>query len=110
MIYLFHAVAFLVVTWWLYLAGINLLDARAAKTLHPVALVLGSPILVVGYCLDVFYNVLLFMLLFWDIPKELTITQRLRRYKAGPDGKRKKLAMLIANIFLNPFVRGGAHV
>lgn len=58
---------------------------------------------------DVLQQLTLFTVLFWDWPKEGTVTQRLSRYKSDswPDGKRKKAAYAICNQALNPFDKEG---
>ena len=60
------------------------------------------------YLLDVLLNVILLSILFWELPKEVTITKRFKRWKATPHiaPKRAAFAAYICNSWLNPFDRG----
>ena len=71
-----------------------------ANAFFPVALML-----IYDFC----QQVTLFSLLFWDWPREGTVTQRLARYRseAWPPGRRKRVATAICTQALNPFDKKG---
>lgn len=95
--------------WIFYLAVMNLDRARRSKTLSKPALWLGYPILVAGLVVDLICNILL-TIPFLDLPREATVTYRLKRYAAGPDGWRKKFTLWFADDMLDDFDPTGKHV
>jgi hypothetical protein len=74
------ALAVLYGLWLFYLAVMNLKRAKDAGTLTRVALFFGWPLLLAGLVLDLIANVLVATLIFADMPAELTVTARLKRY------------------------------
>tara|TARA_R110000803_G_scaffold48216_2_gene100157 strand:+ start:2208 stop:2546 length:339 start_codon:yes stop_codon:yes gene_type:complete len=95
--------------WIFYLAVMSLARAKADKKLTKTALVLGYPILVVGYVLDAFVNIAVMTFLFLELPKELTVTSRLKRHNKDSVGWRKERAVW-AEPFLDPFDPSGKHI
>lgn len=95
--------------WLFYLAVMNLKAAREAGKLHRVARLMGVPILAVGYALDVFVNVVVATVAFMDLPRELLLTGRLKRYK-GQDNWRGKVSAFMADVLLDDFDPSGKHV
>jgi amino acid transporter len=95
--------------WIFYLAVMNLDRARRAKTLSKPALWFGYPILIVGLLVDLVCNILL-TVPFLDLPRETTVTYRLKRYAAGPDGWRKRVTLWFADDMLDDFDPTGKHV
>jgi hypothetical protein len=95
--------------WLFYLAVMNLDRARRAGTLSKPALVCGYPILIVGLLVDLVCNILL-TVPFLDLPRETTVTYRLKRYAAGPDGWRKRFTLWFADDMLDDFDPTGKHV
>ena len=68
--------------------------------------------LAAGLVLDVVYNVVVGTILFLDLPRELTLTARLRRYRADASTHidlRYRLATFICTRLLNPYDPGGSH-
>lgn len=61
-----------------------------------------------SYLLDIVLNVILLSVLFLEVPKEVTITKRLARWKKMPmiAPKRARFAAYICNSWLNPFDQG----
>lgn len=92
-----------------YLALMNLKRARDEGTLTKPALYVCYPILFIGLAIDLLCNVLI-TLPFLDLPRETTVTYRLKRYRYGPDGWRKTFADWFARNFLDPFDPSGKHV
>lgn len=66
--------------WIFYIAVMGLKRVKDAKQLSKTALVLGYPVLIVGYTLDFFVNITVMSLLLLEWPKETTVTSRLKRH------------------------------
>lgn len=103
------------VLWLLYLAVMNLKRSKDAGTIPRTALWMGYPILLVGLFVDWVVNVLVFTVLFLDLPGSATelVTGRLKRYAytlkyAGT--KRQKAAHWFAEHLLDPFDPYGKHI
>ena len=96
--------------WLFYLAVMNLKRARDAKILTGVAYAFGVPILLVGWALDVFVNLTFCSILFADLPRESTMTARLKRYATQPGTWRFTLTVWFATHFLDKFDPDGYHV
>lgn len=95
--------------WVFYLAVMNLRRARQAGLLNRTALVMGTPVLLVGYALDLIVNAALMTVLFWERPQELTVTRRLKRHIKTGAGWRLKLALWFVPV-LDPFDPSGKHI
>jgi hypothetical protein len=95
--------------WLFYLAVMHLARAREAGTLSRPALYLGYPLFLIGYALDVFVQMVLATVLFLDLPREWTLTGRLKRYIAGPEGWRETVAIWMCAHLLNAFDPDGRH-
>lgn len=95
--------------WIFYIAVMHLKRCRDAGTLSRPALYLGYPVLLVGYLLDVFVQMVPATVLFLDLPREFTLTDRLRRYIAGPEGWRETVAVWMCSHLLNTFDPDGRH-
>lgn len=93
------------VFWLLYLISMMLVTNR--KKLTPVTKALGLPAIIMGVIVDFLMNISLACLVFWDLPEEFMVTQRLDRYLHGADGWRKTAAKFICNNLLDPFALGG---
>ena len=94
----------IVVFYTLYIAAINL---YYDWHLLPLWLQVGSaPIMAVMVTVDALMNVSLFTVIFFDLPRELMVTQRLERYRTNPAYAgtfRNHAATLICTEALNPF-------
>jgi hypothetical protein len=94
--------------WAFFLAVMSLARAKADKKLTKTALVLGYPLLVVGYVLDAFVNVFIITVFLLELPQELTVTSRLKRHNKGT-GWRKAVAAW-AEPLLDPYDPSGDHI
>ena len=95
--------------WVFYLACMNLSKARSEGTLSTVAYIVGYPVLIIGLLLDFLVNVVVFTVILFEWPKELTVTRRLKRHiKLG--GWRAKVAAWLAKYILDPFDPSGRHI
>ena len=93
--------------WVFYLAVMNLRQAKGK--LSKAVLVIALPILGIAYAIDVLVNVLLATILFVDLPREWTFSNRLERYLDGSDW-RAAAALWIAVHMLDPFDPSGSHL
>ena len=95
--------------WLFFLAAMNLKRVRDAGALHPAALALGTPILLVGWLLDLLVNATVMTLLLAELPRETTVTARLKRHNRQTTGWRKKVAVFFEPL-LDPFDPSGDHI
>lgn len=95
---------YIYVFWLLFI--VTMAGKAAWPKLAPAARVLIAPAALLALFLDVFFNIFIATVLFLDLPREWTFTQRLDRYK--PDhGWRGRLARWICANLLDPFQVGG---
>lgn len=97
------------VLWVMFLAVMNLQRARDSGRLGPVAYQLGVPVLFAGYALDFIVNVTVCTVIFFEPPRETTVTARLKRH-VRRIGWRADLAEWIAAHLLDPFDPSGRHI
>lgn len=95
--------------WILYLAVMGLKRARDAGLLHKTARALGLPVLIVGYLLDALVNVLVLTFVFLELPRELTVTARLKRHIKFSSGWRLSVARWFVPL-LDPYDPSGRHI
>lgn len=95
--------AYCYVLWVLFLCVMAL--ANAWKTLPIFTKVLALPAVIVAIILDVGLN-LAALLIFLDLPREATFSQRMGRYKKDLSW-RTPIARWICSNLLDPFERGG---
>jgi len=96
------------VLWVLYLAVMNLKRVRDLGQLSRMALILGYPVLFLGLVVDLFCNLLISVPLL-EMPKEMTVTARLKRHNKDTSGWRKTVALWFEPL-LDPFDPSGDHV
>jgi hypothetical protein len=95
--------------WIFYLAVMNLKRAKNAGLLNKTAVVLGTPVLIVGYLLDAFVNITLMTLVFQEMPQEMTVTARLKRHIKESSGWDLRAAAWFIPL-LDPFDPSGRHI
>lgn len=97
-------IAYTYIFWLLFIV---VMAGKAAWPQLPiVARVLLAPAALVGYLMDVFFNLVIATILFLDLPREWTFTERLDRYKQE-GGWRGDVAKWICSNLLDPFQVGG---
>lgn len=106
-LYLYLSTPYL--TWLFFLAIMNLSRAKRAGKLTRTALVLGYPLLAIGYALDIFLNLFVFSLITLDLPRELLTTTHLKRLVRGGLGWRCKVAFWFCHNLLDTFDPSGKH-
>lgn len=112
MIYLISGLASALGLWFLwvfFLAVMCLQAARDAKTLTAWGLRLGYTVLLVGWTLDFIIQVTVAVLLFAELPQELTVSSRVKRLIATGSGWRKARAEWFRDNLLKAFDRTGRH-
>lgn len=95
--------------WIFYLAVMCLKRAKDADLLHKRARILGMPVLLVGYALDCLVNVFVMTVLLGELPRETTVTARLKRHIKTSTGWRLKVARGFVPL-LDPFDPTGRHI
>jgi hypothetical protein len=87
--------------WLAYVLAIHIIVKW--PTLPLASKILGAPPALLAYLFDILMNWTLMSALFFDGPRELTITERLHRYKSG---WRHKVARWLCEHLINPFDAG----
>lgn len=95
--------------WLLYLAVMSLKRGQDAGTLTKWCKVFGYPILFLGLLVDLFCNVFAMTILLGELPKEMTVTSRLKRHNRTSSGWRKAVAVW-AEQLLDQFDPSGDHI
>lgn len=99
---------FVLVCWALYLSVMQL--RRVRDSLHPVAKANAHVLLFIGLLFDLVLNVVIGSILFWDVPREWTLTKRLKRCHIEFAGTwRVSIARWICAHLLNQFDSTGDH-
>lgn len=95
--------------WFCFLAVMSLKRAKDAGLLNRTSTALGVPVLLVGYGLDCFCNVVVMTVLLMEWPRETTVTARLKRHVVFGSGWRQRLARWFIPL-LDPFDPSGKHI
>lgn len=93
----------------MYVSSMGMIRAHKEGKLNAVLWALCSPFVAVSWIVDVIHNLTLFTLLYLELPRELTVTDRLKRH-VTQHTFRGKLSRWIAETILNPFDHTGNHV
>lgn len=97
------------VFWALFVLVMGMYRAWLAKRLGRLAIALSLPWIVIGLALDFAANCSLAIVLFVDLPHELLVTRRLRRYILQGSGWRRDVAVWVCENLLDPFDPTGDH-
>jgi hypothetical protein len=95
--------------WVFFLAVMSLKRAKDAGLLTTTAKCFGYPVLFMGLFLDFMGNVFVLSLLLLELPREGTVTSRLKRHNTTGTGWRKAVAAW-AEQLLDPFDPSGDHI
>lgn len=93
----------------MYVASMAMIRAHAEQKLNGVLWALCLPFVVVAWVYDMLHNVTIFAVIFWEVPKEWTVTERLKRY-VTLNTWRGSLARWTGLTILNPFDHTGNHL
>lgn len=96
--------------WVFYAAMMRLKQVRDAGKLTLAMKVFGYPALAVGLLLDLFVNVIVGSVVFWERPQEWTLSTRLWRLSNGQEaGWRQRMALALRVSLLDAIDPEGAH-
>jgi len=93
----------------LYVASMGMIRAHKEHKLNLMLWVMCVPFVVLSLVIDVLNNIFVFTFLFAELPKELTVTERLKRH-VKEHTFRGKLARLIGDNLLDAFDPTGDHL
>lgn len=103
------ALAAVYALWILYLAAMNLRRAREAGRLTRLVRAIALPVIGATVAIDVAVNLVLATVVFFDRPREWTVSERLARYLPGTDW-RARVALWVGVHLLDPFDPSGSHL
>jgi hypothetical protein len=92
-----------------YAAVMNVKRVRDAGKLTRIGYAFGWPTLLIGYALDVLCNVFVMTLVFLELPKETTVTARMKRHNRTSTGWRKRVVQFFEPL-LDPLDPSGDHI
>jgi hypothetical protein len=92
-----------------YAAVMNIKRVRDAGKLTWMGKVLGYPTLAIGLALDLFVNLTLMTIILLELPRELTVTSRLKRHNREGNGWRLAVVRFFEPV-LDPLDPSGDHV
>lgn len=100
----------LYIGWVFYLAVMSLGRAKAGGTLTQWTWALGYPVLALGLVLDCVLNAIVLSVVFLELPREWTMTARLKRHAQHRNKPRCLAIVDWFRQFVDPFDRRGRHV
>lgn len=109
MIFLYILLADLYLFFIMYVASMGMIRAHSEKKLNGVLWVLCLPFVAVSIVLDFINNMTVFSLIYFELPREWVVTDRLKRHAKGT-GWRKSLSYWFGNTILNAFDHTGSHI
>ena len=109
MIWLYILLADLYLFFIMYVASMGMIRAHAEKKLNGVLWVLCLPFVAVSIVLDFINNMTVFSIIYFEVPRELVVTDRMKRHAKGA-GWRKSLSCWFGNTILNAFDHTGSHI
>lgn len=107
--YVLGCVSSFYLLWIFYLAVMNLKRVRDIGGLTRTTIILGTPILILGYIIDFICNVFFLTFILLELPQETTVTARLKRHNRTSTGWRKAVATWFEPI-VDPFDPSGNHI
>ena len=109
MLYIAYALLAFWLLWVLFLATMNLAQAKSEGKLKSFALWAGYTVLAVGLLVDFIVQITVATVLWLELPRELTVSGRVERLCREGHGYRLALAMWFRRVLLAPFDRSGGH-
>lgn len=98
------------IVWLFYRVVMKFKAWRELGLLNPVTSAIGYTIMYIGLILDIEANIIVASVVFMELPRELTISARVKRLVRGEDGWRRSLAIWVARVLLNPYSGSKPHV
>ena len=112
MTYLLLSPLFLVAWLWLffllYIGAMGIMRAYHAKQLNVWLYVMCLPFLVIAYLYAVLSNLTIVSIIYVELPKQLTVTERLKKH-IDSQTWRGELSRFICKKILSPFDHTGDH-
>ena len=110
MIYAIYTLYSLLAFWllWVFFLAVMKLDEEKGN-MHGAVKVVGYFTLAVGLVIDFIVQVLPATLLWLELPRELTVSGRVKRLCASGHGYRYNLAIWFRDHLLAPFDKSGGH-
>lgn len=109
MIYLAVTLATVYALFVFYAAVMNIKRVHEMGKLNPLGKALGYPTLLIGYTLDVIVNLLVMTVVMLELPREWTVTARLKRHNLESTGWRLVVVKFLEPV-LDPLDPSGDHV
>lgn len=107
-IFIIYGFLSIYILWLFYLAVMILKQAKDNGIISKPALLLGTPVLIIGYIIDAIVNFTVMSVLFLEPPFELTVTKRLCRHLESR-GWKYKIAFWFCSNLLDTFDPSGKH-
>lgn len=107
--YVAQAVFWTWILWVFYLAVMHLQEARDAGRIPRFAYPVAVVTLIAGYVIDFLVNVIVLSVAMLEIPRETTVTARLKRHRDANDW-RGEMSRWIAAQLLDSFDPSGRHI
>ena len=107
--YLLYSLGLFYLLWILFLAVMNLSRAKKAGQLSKTALILGTPVLIGGYIVDVIVNIFVMSIVLLELPQELTVSARLKRHHKESTNWRLAVVLWFEPL-LDPYDPSGDHI
>lgn len=104
-LYSFFAIYLL---WIFYIAIMGLKRIKDSGQLSKIAAIFGYPVFIFGYLLDVVVNIFVMTFVLLELPKEFTVTARLKRHKDDLSWRGKVVEFF--RPLLDPFDPSGKHI
>ncbi len=109
MIFLYLILADLYLFFIMYVTSMGIIRAHAEKKLNLILWLLCLPYVISALIIDFINNITVFTVLFAELPKQWTVTARLKRH-VNEQTLRGKLARWFGDTLLNPFDHTGDHL
>jgi hypothetical protein len=104
------ALASLYALWILFVAVMNIQRVQKEGNLTRGSKILAVPVVLVAYTLDVVLNYVLLTVILFELPKEKTISQRLKRHNQGRGSKWGAMVARFVEPILDPYDYRGDHI
>lgn len=107
--YLLFSVAITYALYVFYCAVMNIKRVKEMGKLTPLGYAFGYPTLFIGLALDFLVNILVMTPLLFELPRETTVTARLKRHHAESTGWRLAVVKFFEPV-LDPLDPSGDHI
>jgi hypothetical protein len=93
----------------LYVFMMGVYRAQLSGRLKGLNFIMSAPFLAVAFTIDFIMQMTVFTVVFAEMPRDLFVTNRLRRYMRADHGWRTRWAAYLCKHLLDPFDPTGAH-